>query len=168
MSQVTLGGNPIDVAGHFPQAGDAAPAFKLTGADLADVGLDAFAGKRKVLNIVPSLDTGVCAASARHFNTAAGKLPNTVVVNISADLPFAQKRFCDAEGLKHVSNLSTMRSPQFGKDYGVVITDGPLAGLMSRAVVVLDASNVVRYTEQVPEIAQEPNYDKALAALKAI
>ncbi|HPG01100.1 MAG TPA: thiol peroxidase [Kiritimatiellia bacterium] len=168
MATITLKGNPIHTIGQLPAVGKPAPSFKLTTAELSDVGLDAFAGKKKVLNIVPSLDTGVCAASARHFNTAAGKLPNTVVVNISADLPFAQKRFCDAEGLKHVSNLSTMRSPQFGKDYGVVITDGPLAGLMSRAVVVLDASNVVRYTEQVPEIAQEPNYDKALAALKAI
>ena len=168
MATITLKGNPIHTIGQLPAVGKPAPSFKLTTAELSDVGLDAFAGKKKVLNIVPSLDTGVCAASARHFNTAAGQLPNTVVMNISADLPFAQKRFCDAEGLKHVSNLSTMRSPQFGKDYGVVITDGPLAGLMSRAVVVLDASNVVRYTEQVPEIAQEPNYDKALAALKAI
>ncbi len=168
MATITLKGNPIHTAGELPSKGKVAPGFKLTNADLGDVGLDAFAGKKKVLNIVPSLDTGVCAASARRFNVAAGQLADTVVINISADLPFAQKRFCDAEGLKHVTNLSTFRSPDFGRSYGVAIADGPLAGLMSRAVIVLDASNAVRYTEQVPEIVQEPDYDKALSALKAI
>ena len=168
MATITLKGNPIHTIGQLPATGKSAPSFKLTTAELSDVGLEAFAGKKKVLNIVPSLDTGVCAASARRFNVDAGQMPDTVVLNISADLPFAQKRFCDAEGLKHVTTLSTLRAPQFGKDYGVLITDGPLAGLMSRAVVVLDASNVVRYTEQVPEIVQEPDYEKALAALKAI
>jgi len=168
MATITLKGNPIHTAGELPPNGKLAPGFRLTNADLGDVGLDAFAGKKKVLNIVPSLDTGVCAASARRFNAAAGQLADTVVINISADLPFAQKRFCDAEGLKHVTTLSTFRSPDFGRSYGVGITDGPLAGLMSRAVIVLDASNVVRHTEQVPEIVQEPDYDKALSALKAI
>ena len=165
MSQVTLGGNPIDVAGRFPQAGDAAPAFKLTGADLADVGLDAFAGKRKVLNIVPSLDTPVCATSTRKFNEAAGKLANTVVLCVSGDLPFAAKRFCDMEGLANVSHLSTFRNPGFMKDWGVAFAEGPLLGLTVRAVVVVDENDKVIHAEMVPEIAQEPNYDAALKAL---
>ena len=166
MSNVTLGGNPIDVAGRFPQAGGAAPAFKLAGADLADVGLDAFAGKRKVLNIVPSLDTPVCAASARKFNTDASALADTVVLVISADLPFAAKRFCEAEGLQNVKTLSTFRSPAFAQDYGVAITSGPLAGVTARAVVVLDANDKVLYSQLVPEIKEEPDYAAALAALK--
>ena len=166
MSKVTLGGNPIDVAGRFPQAGDAAPAFKLTGADLADVGLDAFAGKRKVLNIVPSLDTPVCAASARKFNEEAGKLADTVVLVVSADLPFAAKRFCETEGLQNVQTLSTFRNPQFGEAYGVGITSGPLAGVTARAVVVVDANDKVVYSQLVPEIKEEPDYAAALAALK--
>ena len=123
-------------------------------------------GKKKILNVVPSLDTGVCAASARRFSTEVAKLNNVALLNISADLPFAQKRFCDSESLKNIITLSTMRSLSFGKDYGVQIVDGPLAGLMSRAVLVLDADNKIIYTEQVPEITQEPNYDAALAALK--
>jgi thiol peroxidase len=166
MSTVTLGGNPIDVAGRFPQAGDAAPAFKLTGADLADVGLDAFAGKRKVLNIVPSLDTPVCAASARKFNTEASSLADTVVLVVSADLPFAAGRFCEAEGLKNVKTLSTFRNPDFARDYGVAITSGPLAGVTARAVVVIDANDKVVYSQLVPEIKEEPDYAAALAALK--
>ncbi|WP_068637188.1 thiol peroxidase [Thauera butanivorans] len=166
MSTVTLGGNPIDVAGRFPQAGDAAPAFKLTGADLADVGLDAFAGKRKVLNIVPSLDTPVCAASARKFNTEASSLADTVVLAVSADLPFAAGRFCEAEGLKNVKTLSTFRNPDFARDYGVAITSGPLAGVTARAVVVIDANDKVVYSQLVPEIKEEPDYAAALAALK--
>lgn len=166
MSTVTLGGNPIDVAGRFPQAGDAAPAFKLTGADLADVGLDAFAGKRKVLNIVPSLDTPVCAASARKFNTEASSLADTVVLVVSADLPFAAGRFCEAEGLKNVKTLSTFRNPGFARDYGVAITSGPLAGVTARAVVVVDANDKVVYSQLVPEIKEEPDYAAALAALK--
>ena len=166
MSKVTLGGNPIDVAGRFPQAGDAAPAFKLTGADLADVGLDAFAGKRKVLNIVPSLDTPVCATSTRKFNEEAGKIANTVVLVVSADLPFAAKRFCETESLKNVQTLSTFRNPQFGEAYGVAITSGPLAGVTARAVVVVDANDKVVYSQLVPEIKEEPDYAAALAALK--
>ncbi|MCV2219413.1 thiol peroxidase [Thauera sp. Sel9] len=166
MSTVTLGGNPIDVAGRFPQEGDAAPAFKLTGADLADVGLDAFAGKRKVLNIVPSLDTPVCAASARKFNAEASSLADTVVLVVSADLPFAAGRFCEAEGLKNVKTLSTFRNPGFARDYGVAITSGPLAGVTARAVVVVDANDKVVYSQLVPEIKEEPDYAAALAALK--
>jgi thioredoxin-dependent peroxiredoxin len=166
MSTVTLGGNPIDVAGRFPQAGDAAPAFKLTGADLADVGLDTFAGKRKVLNIIPSVDTPVCATSTRKFNEEAGKLADTVVLVISADLPFAAKRFCETEGLQNVKTLSTFRSPKFAEDYGVAITSGPLAGITARAVVVIDANDKVVYSQRVPEIKDEPEYAAALAALK--
>jgi thiol peroxidase len=166
MSNVTLGGNPIEVAGRFPQAGDDAPAFKLTNADLADVGLDAFAGKRKVLSIVPSLDTPVCAASARKFNAEAGSLADTVVLVVSADLPFAAKRFCETEGLQNVKTLSTFRSPDFARDYGVAITSGPLAGVAARAVVVVDAKDKVVYSQRVPEIKEEPDYAAALAALK--
>lgn len=166
MSNVTLGGNPIEVAGRFPQAGDDAPAFKLTNADLADVGLDAFAGKRKVLSIVPSLDTPVCAASARKFNVEAGSLADTVVLVVSADLPFAAKRFCETEGLQNVKTLLTFRSPDFARDYGVAITSGPLAGVAARAVVVVNANDKVVYSQRVPEIKEEPDYAAALAALK--
>jgi len=166
MASVTLAGNPIDVAGHFPQPGERAPAMKLTNGALADVGLDAYAGKRKVLNIVPSLDTPTCATSTRKFNAEAGSLANTVVLVISADLPFAAKRFCETEGLANVETLSDFRSPDFAKDYGVAISSGPLAGLTARAVVVLDADDKVLHAELVPEIKQEPNYAAALAALK--
>ena len=166
MSKVTLGGNPIDVAGRFPQSGDTAPAFSLTGADLADVGLAAFAGKRKVLNIVPSLDTPTCATSTRKFNAEAGNLADTVVLVVSADLPFAAKRFCETEGLANVRTLSTFRSPDFAKDYGVAITSGPLVGLTARAVVVVDANDKVIHAQLVPEIKDEPDYAAALAALK--
>ncbi|NLF53983.1 MAG: thiol peroxidase [Thauera phenolivorans] len=166
MSKVTLGGSPIEIDGRFLQVGDAAPAFRLTGADLAEVGLDAFAGKRKVLNIVPSLDTPVCAASARKFNTEANALADTVVLVVSGDLPFASKRFCEAEGLDNVKTLSTFRSPSFASDYGVAISSGPLAGLTARAVLVLDAADKVIHAELVPEIKQEPDYAAALAALK--
>lgn len=165
MATITLKGTPIHTSGDLPRAGAKAPAFKLTNAELADVGLDQFAGKTKILNIVPSLDTGVCAASARRFNEEVARLDGTALINISADLPFAQKRFCESEGLKNIVSLSTLRAPSFGKDYGVLITDGPLAGLMSRAVLVLDAQDRVVYAEQVPEIAQEPNYDAALKAV---
>lgn len=166
MSTVTLAGNPIDVAGRFPQPGDSAPGFSLVGTDLADVTLDTFAGKRKVLNIVPSLDTPVCATSTRKFNDDAGALANTVVLVIAADLPFAMKRFCETEGLANVVSLSTMRGRQFMHDYGVEITSGPLAGLTARAVVVLDENNKVIHSELVHEIKEEPNYAAALAALK--
>lgn len=166
MATITLKGTPIHTAGELPRAGANAPAFKLTNADLADVGLDAFAGKVKILNIVPSLDTGVCAASARRFNEEVSRLRDTVLLNISADLPFAQKRFCESEGLKNVVSLSTLRAPGFGRDYGVAIIDGPLAGLMSRAVLVLDRENRVVHAQQVPEIVQEPDYAAALDAAK--
>ena len=165
MATITLKGNPIHTLGNLPAVGSACPDFKLTKTDMADVSLADFAGKRKVLNIVPSLDTGICQMSARRFNAEVGRYADTVLLNVSADLPFAQKRFCDAEKLDHIVSLSTLRAPAFGKDYGVVIVDGPLAGLMSRAVIVVDAANRVVYTEQVPEIAQEPNYDAALQAL---
>lgn len=166
MATITLKGTPIQTAGTLPKVGTRAPAFKLTGADLTDVGLEAYAGKKKILNIVPSLDTPVCALSAQRFNREAAALQDTVILNISADLPFAQKRFCDSQKLQNVINLSTLRAPAFGKDYGVVITTGALAGLMSRAVVVLDRQDKVLHIEQVPEIAQEPNYDAALFAVR--
>jgi len=146
--------------------GDAAPAFSLVNGKLEDVTLASFAGKKKILNIVPSLDTPVCATSTRKFNEEAGKLPNTVVLVISADLPFAAGRFCETEGLKNVVTLSTMRGREFMKSYGVEIADGPLAGITARAVVVIDAGDKVAYTELVPEIKQEPNYAAALAAAK--
>lgn len=166
MTTVTLRGNPVEVAGRLPQKGDAAPALTLTGADLADVGLDAFAGKRKVLNIVPSLDTPTCATSTRKFNAEAASLADTVVLVVSADLPFAAKRFCVAEGLENVVTLSSFRSPAFAKDWGVALASGPLAGLTARAVVVLDQNNTVTHAELVGEIGNEPDYAAALAALK--
>ncbi|AJW44385.1 MULTISPECIES: thiol peroxidase [Ralstonia] len=166
MANVTLGGNPIEVGGKFPAKGDKAPAFTLVGADLKDVSLADFAGKRKVLNIVPSLDTPVCATSTRKFNEAAAKLDNTVVLSISADLPFAAGRFCTTEGIANVKPLSTFRDKGFKQAYGVDITSGPLAGVTARAVVVLDADDTVLYSQLVPEIKEEPDYDAALAALK--
>jgi thioredoxin-dependent peroxiredoxin len=166
MAQITLKGNPINTIGSLPEVGSQAPDFTLTKTDLSDVGLKDFAGKRVVLNIFPSLDTGVCAASVRHFNADAEKLDNTVVLCASLDLPFAHNRFCTSEGLENVVNLSALRTRSFGKDYSVMITDGPMAGLFSRAVVVLDENGKVIYTEQVPEIVQEPNYQAALDALK--
>jgi thiol peroxidase len=165
MATITLKGNPIHTSGNLPAAGAPAPAFSLCGADLQDVGLDAFAGKKKILNIVPSLDTGICAMSAVRFNKEVGALGDTVLINISADLPFAAKRFCDAEKLSHVVSLSSFRSPSFGSDYGISIVDGPLKGLLGRAVLVLDAHNKVKHAELVPEIVQEPDY---AAALKAV
>lgn len=164
--QVTLQGNPITLGGKFLTVGEKAPAFSLVDKDLNDVSLAKFAGKRKVLNIFPSVDTGVCAASVRQFNKVANELDNTVVLCISADLPFAQARFCGAEGLDNVVTLSTMRGAQFKEDYGVAITSGPLAGLTSRAVIVLDENDNVIYTQLVDEITTEPNYDGALKALK--
>ena len=161
---VTLGGNPINVAGNFPKVGDTAPDFKLVSGDLSEVSLSDFAGKKKLLNIVPSLDTGVCAMSTKKFNDAA--INGVVTLVISADLPFAQGRFCGAEGTKNVVTLSTMRGAEFKRNYGVDITDGPLAGVTARAVVVLDENNKVLYSELVPEIKDEPNYQAALAALK--
>jgi thioredoxin-dependent peroxiredoxin len=165
-STVTLGGNPIEVAGNFPAQGQSAPAFKLVGKDLADVALASFAGKRKVLNIFPSIDTPTCATSVRKFNQTANELPNTVVLCISADLPFAQARFCGAEGLANVVTLSTLRGREFLESYGVAIKTGPLAGVAARAVVVLDEKDRVLHSELVPEIKHEPDYAAALAALK--
>ncbi|MBK7238493.1 MAG: thiol peroxidase [Sterolibacteriaceae bacterium] len=166
MTTVTLAGNPINLAGQFPKVGDTAPSFSLVGTDLANVSLKDFAGKRKVLNIVPSLDTPVCATSTRKFNESAGSIDNTVVLVIAADLPFAMARFCETEGLKNVVSLSTMRGRDFMAKYGVEIVDGPLAGVTARAVVVLDEQDKVIHAELVPEIKQEPNYEAALKALK--
>jgi len=166
MSNVTLKGNPVTLNGAFPSVGSSAPEFSLVAQDLSDKGLKDFAGKRKVLNIVPSLDTAVCATSTRKFNESASKLANTVVLVISADLPFAAKRFCVAEGLENVVTLSLMRGREFMKNYGVEIANTGLAGVSARAVIVLDENNKVTYTELVPEITTEPNYDAALAALK--
>jgi thiol peroxidase len=164
-STVTLAGNPIDVGGTFPQVGDQAPAFSLVGKDLADVTLVSLAGKRKILNIFPSIDTPTCATSVRQFNKSANELSNTVVLCISADLPFAQSRFCGAEGLSNVQTLSTMRGRSFLQDYGVSIKNGPLAGVAARAVVVLDENDRVLHSELVSEIKNEPNYAAALAVL---
>ena len=166
MANVTLGGNPVTVGGTLPRKGDVAPDFTLTAKDLKDVGLKDFAGKRKVLNIVPSLDTPTCATSTRKFNEKASSMTNAVVLVISADLPFAAGRFCTAEGINNVTTLSTMRGGDFKKKYGVDIESGPLKGVTARGVVVLDESNKVLHSELVSEIKQEPNYDAALAALK--
>lgn len=166
MAQVTLKGSPVEIAGQLPQVGQQAPAFTLVGAGLADISLSSLAGKRKVLNIFPSVDTPTCATSVRTFNSQASKLDNTQVLCISADLPFAQARFCGAEGLENVTNLSTMRGADFLKNYGVAIASGPLAGVAARAVVVLDENDKVLHSELVAEIASEPNYDAALAVLK--
>lgn len=164
MARITLKGNPINTSGDLPKVGSKAPDFKLTKNDLSDTSLKDYAGKKIVLNIFPSIDTGVCASSVRRFNAEAAKLNNTVVLCVSADLPFAQKRFCGAEGISNVVMGSELRDKKFGETYGVRITDGPLAGLLARSVVVLDEKGNVKYTEQVPEIGQEPNYDAALKA----
>ncbi len=165
MATVSLNGNPINTSGELPPVGTQAPDFKLVTKDLADVDLAAYAGKRKLLNIVPSLDTPVCATSTKKFDAYAKDRDDVVMLIVSADLPFAQGRFCSAEGLERVVTLSMMRSRNFAKDYGVLIVDGPLAGITARAVVVLDASDKVAYTQLVPEITQEPDYDAAIAAL---
>ena len=166
MATITLNGSPVETSGELPQIGSKAKDFTLVKGDLSETNLASFAGRNVVLNIFPSIDTPVCALSVRRFNTEVDKRVNTVVLCISADLPFAQKRFCGAEGLENVLTLSTFRNQSFGNDYGVVMTNGPLKGLMSRAVVVIGHDGVVRYTEQVSEIRQEPNYDAALAALE--
>jgi len=165
MATVTLGGNPIEVAGAFPKPGQTAPAFTLVGKDLKDVALKDFAGRRKVLNIVPSLDTAVCATSTRKFNERAGQMKNTAVLVISADLPFAMGRFCTTENLANVTPLSTMRGREFLRSYGVEIASGPLAGVAARAVVVLDGNDRVLHAQLVPEIKDEPDYDAAIRAL---
>lgn len=165
MSTVTRAGQPVSVNGKFPGKGDVAPPFSLVGKDLANVGLEKFAGKRKILNIFPSIDTPTCATSVRQFNARANGLPNTAVLCISADLPFAQARFCGAEGLDNVVMLSTLRGRKFLGDYGVAIADGPMEGLAARAVVVLDEHDRVIHSELVGEIRNEPDYAAALAVL---
>lgn len=166
MATVTLEGNPLEVLGHFPQPGESVHSFMLVDKKLNDVSLSQFEGKRKILSIVPSIDTPVCAASTRQFNLAASKLENVVVLVISTDLPFAQARFCGAEMLNNVIMLSTLRGRDFSKDYGVLIKSYPLAGLCARAVIVLDEHDLVIYSELVPEITDEPDYEAALAAVK--
>jgi thiol peroxidase len=166
MAKIALAGNPINTSGDLPKVGAKAPDFKLTDADPKDVSLADFRGKKKLLNIFPSIDTPVCAMSTSKFNEAAAKHGNAVMLMVSADLPFAMSRFCGAENTKTVKTLSMMRDRHFAKDYGVLITDGPLAGITARAVVVIDENDKIVHTELVPDIKQEPNYDKALAALK--
>jgi thiol peroxidase len=166
MAKITFKGNPVATIGELPKVGSPAPAFTLTKNDLSPLGSKDLAGKNVVLNIFPSIDTGVCATSVRKFNEKAASLPNTVVLCVSKDLPFAMKRFCGAEGIEKVTTASWFRGPDFGKDFGVLMTDGPLAGLFARAIVVLDATGKVRHTELVPEIAQEPDYDRAIAAVR--
>ncbi|NQV52128.1 MAG: thiol peroxidase [Flavobacteriales bacterium] len=165
MATINLGDHQIKTAGNLPAVGTKAPSFVLTGTDLADMQLSDFTGKRLVLNIFPSIDTGTCAASARRFNQEASSLENTVVLNVSKDLPFAQKRFCAAEGLENVLNGSEFKSTSFSENYGVTMQEGRLAGLFSRAVVVIDGAGNVLYTEQVPSIGQEPDYEAAISSL---
>lgn len=164
MAEITLQGSKINTLGELPKVGEKAPHFTLVDTDLSEFSLEDFAGKRVVLNVVPSVDTGICAKSARRFNEEATSLDNTVIITVSVDLPFALGRFCAAEGIEDARAGSAFRST-FGKDYSATITDGPMKGLLSRAVIVLDENREILYTEQVPEIAQEPNYDAALAAL---
>jgi len=167
MATVTFKGTPYRISDGFPSVGHLAPAFLLTKEDLSDVGLDAWTGKVKILSIVPSLDTSVCALSARKFDEAIARLPGTVLLNISMDLPFAQSRFCHSEHLQNIVTLSAFRSPRFGEDYGVRILEGPLAGLLARAVLVLSRDNIVTYAQLVPAIEQEPDYAAALEAAQA-
>lgn len=168
MGTVTLKGMQIDTSGALPEEGTKAPDFLLTATDLSMKELRDFACKKKVLNIFPSLDTAVCAASVRRFNKEASTLADTVVLCISADLPFAHSRFCETEGLKNVVPLSVFRSPDFGRDYGVTMTTGPMAGLLARAVVVMDSSDLVIYTQLVPEIGEEPDYEAAMEVLGSL
>jgi thiol peroxidase len=165
MAQITLGGNPINTVGNLPQVGEMAPDFSLIQTDLSKVNLAHFAGSRLVLNIFPSIDTRTCATSVRQFNAKAAALTNTKVLCVSRDLPFAQKRFCGAEGIENVINLSDFVDGHFGQDYGLTIADSVLAGLHSRVIVVIDENGKIIYTEQVGEIADEPNYAAAIAAL---
>ena len=164
MASITFKGNPATTCGELPAVGSTAPDFKLVKTDLSEISLGDFAGKKKILSIFPSLDTPVCATAVKRFNEEAGKVEGAVIINVSADLPFAQKRFCGAEGIEAAITSSTFRS-SFAKDYGVELTDTVLAGVCARAVVVLDADNKVVYTQLVGEVTEEPDYDKALAAL---
>lgn len=164
MASVTLGGNPVNTVGDLPSVGTKAPYFTVTTADLANVSSDEFRGKRVILNIFPSVNTGVCAASERKFNELAAGLVNTTVISVSMDLPFALNAFCAAEGIENVTPTSSFRT-SFGEDFGVTMTDGKFEGLLARSVVVLDEDGIVLHSELVPEIAQEPNYDAAIASL---
>jgi thiol peroxidase len=166
MAEVTFKGNKVHTSGKLPKAGARAPDFKLTRGDLVDVSLQDFAGNKKILNIVHSLDTGTCAASAKAFEARAASLPGTVILTVSNDLPFAQARFCQAENIHNVMPLSQMRNRKFGRDYGVEYLDGPLAGLLARTVVVIDENDRVLYTQQVPETSLEPDYEAVLKALR--
>lgn len=166
MAQIKLGENTVATYGSLPEKGSEAPDFKLTGTEFKDVSLKDFSGKRVVLNIFPSIATGVCSASVRRFNAEAEKLHNTVILCVSVDLPFSHATFCATEGLKNVISLSALRSRSFGKDYGVLMVDGKWEGMFSRAVVILGESHKVIYTEQVPVIGQEPDYESAITVLK--
>lgn len=166
MAKITLKGSPINTIGDLPAVGSKAPEFKLTGSDLSIKTLEDFKGSKIVLNIFPSLDTSVCASSVREFNVQSASLENVKVICISKDLPFAHARFCETEGIKNVVNLSEFKDTNFGDNYEVTIADGPLAGLFSRAIVIIDEEGKVVYTQQVPEITQEPDYDGALNAVK--
>lgn len=166
MATIQLKGNPIHTVGDLPKIGQSIPKFTLTKADLSELSHQDLAGKRVILNIFPSIDTPTCAMSVRKFNEQASQLPNVAVLCVSADLPFAQKRFCGAEGINNVITVSTFRHPEFGKNLGITIQDGPLAGLLSRAVIVVDEHGKVLHAEQVSEIANEPNYGEALQAVK--
>lgn len=168
MAKINLKGNEINTIGNLPEVGQSAPNFTLTKTDLYDIALSYYKGKKVILNIFPSLDTSVCAMSVRRFNAEAEKMDNTVVLCISRDLPFAHKRFCTTEGLENVISLSELRNNEFSKKYGVIIIDGPMAGLLARAVIILDENSVIRYKELVPEIVQEPDYEKALEELSKI
>ena len=168
MAEISLKGNECNTSGDLPAVGSAAPDFTLVAGDLGEKKLADFAGKNVILNIVPSFDTGTCALSVKTFNSKAGELGDTVIVNVSKDLPFAQKRFCEAEGVEHVTNLSAFRCGQFGEHYGISLVDGPLKGLLARGIVVIDGGGNVTYTELVPDIVNEPNYDAALAAVSQI
>ncbi len=168
MATVTLDGNPIHTSGDLPAVGDPAPDFRLIDCELNERNLADFKGRPKVVNIVPSLDTSVCAMQTRRFNEEAANLGDVHVLVVSADLPFAQARFCESEGIAGVTPLSTVRSQDFGNAYGVTLTEGPLAGICARAVVVIDRDDIVRYTELVPEITREPDYDAALEAIRSV
>ena len=165
MAEIKFKGNSVHTIGSLPRVGDKAPDFKLTASDLSDKSLKDYAGKKKILNIVHSLDTGTCAQSARTFNELISKKTDTVVLTVSKDLPFAQSRFCSAEGIENVVTLSQMRDMDFGKNYGVQMIDGPIAGLLARSIVVVDENDQVIYTQQVPEVSQEPDYDEVMAAI---
>lgn len=165
MAKITLKGNPVNTYGELPAKGTRAPGFKLVKSDLGELTLEELKGKKVILNISPSLDTGICASALRKFNELASGMDNTVILAITKDLPFAHGRFCSAEGITNVTTLSGFRDSAFGKDYGIGIIDGGFAGLYARSIVIIDEQGVVKYTQLVPEIAQEPDYDSVLAAL---